>query len=41
MPIMPNMGAGMMPDGMMPGGEGIPNLAEMAQQMASGQCLIS
>jgi peroxin-19 len=36
MPIMPNMGAGMMPD--MPGGEGLPNLAELAGQMGSGQC---
>lgn len=39
MPIMPNMGAGMMPD--MPGGEGLPNLAEMSGNMAQGQCSIS
>lgn len=39
MPIMPNMGAGMMPN--MPGGEGMPNLAELSQNMASGQCSIS
>jgi peroxin-19 len=39
MPIMPNMGAGMMPD--MPGGEGMPNLADLSQNMASGQCSIS
>ncbi len=38
MPIMPNMGAGMMPD--MPGGEGLPNLSELSQNMASGQCTI-
>lgn len=39
MPIMPNMGAGMMPEGM-PGGEGLPNLTELSQQMAHGQCTI-
>lgn len=38
MPIMPNMGAGMMPE--MPG-EGLPNMAEMAGNMANGQCCIS
>ena len=40
MPIMPNMGAGMMPE-MMPGGDGLPNMAEMAGKMAEGQCCIS
>ena len=38
MPIMPNMGTGMMPE--MPGGDGLPNMAEMAGQMATGQCTI-
>jgi peroxin-19 len=38
MPIMPNMGAGFMPS--MPGGEGLPNLAEMSQNMAQGQCIV-
>mmetsp|Transcript_11904 Transcript_11904/g.19889 ORF Transcript_11904/g.19889 Transcript_11904/m.19889 type:complete len:309 (+) Transcript_11904:119-1045(+) len=38
MPIMPNMGAGMFPE--MPGGEGLPNLAEMAGKMQDGQCTI-
>mmetsp|Transcript_12481 Transcript_12481/g.17126 ORF Transcript_12481/g.17126 Transcript_12481/m.17126 type:complete len:314 (+) Transcript_12481:2-943(+) len=41
MPIMPNMGAGMMPEMGMPGGEGLPNMAEMAGNMANGQCCIS
>ena len=39
MPIMPNMGAGMMPS--MPGGEGLPNLAELSENMAGGQCCVS
>lgn len=39
MPIMPNMGAGMMPE--MPGGEGLPNMADLAGKMAGGQCCIS
>lgn len=39
MPIMPNMGAGMFPD--MPGGDGLPNLSEMAGNMATGQCTIN
>lgn len=38
LPIMPNMGTGMMPE--MPGGEGLPNLAELAQNMGQGQCCI-
>jgi len=38
MPIMPNMGAGMVPE--MPGGEGLPNMGELANQMATGQCSI-
>jgi peroxin-19 len=38
MPIMPNMGAGMLPT--MPGGEGLPNLSELSQNMATGQCCI-
>eukprot|EP01039_Chlorochromonas_danica_P004955 gene4955-5438_t len=38
MPIMPNMGAGMMPE--MPGGQGLPNLAELSENMANGQCNI-
>ena len=39
MPIMPNMGAGMMPE--MPGGNGpLPNLAEMAGAMGDGKCNI-
>ena len=43
MPIMPNMGAGMFPEGGMPGmpgGEGLPNLAELSGNMAQGQCVI-
>jgi peroxin-19 len=36
MPIMPNMGAGMMPEG----GEGMPQLGELAHNMATGQCSI-
>jgi hypothetical protein len=39
MPIMPNMGAGMMPE--MPGGEGLPNLTELSENMANGNCTIS
>ena len=38
MPIMPNMGAGMFPQ--MPGGEGLPNLSELAGNMKDGQCTI-
>eukprot|EP01038_Epipyxis_sp_PR26KG_P010701 gene10701-14368_t len=38
-PIMPNMGAGMFPE--MPGGTGMPNLAELSENMAKGQCSIS
>eukprot|EP01041_Mallomonas_annulata_P000380 gene380-693_t len=39
MPIMPNMGAGMMPE--MPGGGGpLPNLAEVAGAMGEGKCHI-
>lgn len=38
MPIMPNMGAGMFPE--MPGGEGLPNLAELSGNMANGQCVV-
>ena len=37
MPIMPNMGAGMMP---MPGGEGYPDMTELSSKMATGQCSI-
>jgi peroxin-19 len=41
MPIMPNMGAGVLPENFpMPGGEGLPNMQEMAGQMGSGQCSI-
>jgi peroxin-19 len=40
MPIMPNMGAGMMPDGMMPGGEGLPNLSDLSEKMATGNCCV-
>ena len=35
MPIMPNMGAGMMP-----GGDGYPDMTELSGQMGSGQCTI-
>ena len=35
MPIMPNMGAGMMP-----GGEGFPPMGNLAEQMRTGQCTI-
>ena len=35
MPIMPNMGAGMMP-----GGEGFPNMGDLAGQMATGKCCV-
>jgi peroxin-19 len=38
MPIMPNMGAGMVPE--MPGGSGLPDLGEHAFNMANGQCCI-
>ena len=38
MPIMPNMGAGTMPE--MPGGEGLPDLGEAAFKMANGQCSV-
>lgn len=39
MPIMPNMGSGFLPS--MPGGEGLPNLAELSENMGNGQCTIS
>ncbi len=35
MPIMPNMGADMMP-----GGEGFPKMNDLAGKMATGQCTI-
>jgi peroxin-19 len=35
MPIMPNMGAGMMP-----GGEGFPPMGDLAGQMAQGKCCV-
>lgn len=38
MPVMPNMGAGTMPE--RPGGEGLPNLAELSENMANGQCAL-
>ena len=38
MPIMPNMGAGMVPE--MPGGTGLPDLGEHAFNMANGQCIV-
>lgn len=38
MPIMPNMGAGMVPE--MPGGSGLPDLGEHAFNMANGQCVV-
>lgn len=38
MPIMPNMGSGVMPE--MPGGQGVPNLAEATSAMAGGQCVV-
>lgn len=38
MPIMPNMGAGMMPGA---GGEGFPDMTEMASRMGTDQCVIS
>jgi peroxin-19 len=48
MPILPNMGSGMFPEGggvpggiPMPGGEGLPNLAELSENMANGTCSIS
>jgi peroxin-19 len=37
MPIMPNMGAGMMPGG--PAGQ-FPNMAELANNMAQGSCVV-
>ena len=41
LPILPNMGAGMFP-GEAPGQNGgLPNLAELSEQMQSGQCIIS
>lgn len=39
MPIMANMGAGVLPPGGM-GAEGMPDLANLSAQMASGQCTI-
>ena len=43
MPIMPNMGAGMMPEGTNPTdpNAGLPDLNELASKMATGQCSIS
>jgi peroxin-19 len=38
MPIMPNMGSGLMPE--VPGGTTMPNLGEAATAMANGQCCI-
>lgn len=38
MPIMPNMGAGAMPEGL--GAGGLPNMAEMAGNMGDGQCCV-
>lgn len=39
---MPNMGQGMMPEGLQPGEPGaIPNLAHLAENMAQGQCNVS
>mmetsp|Transcript_18524 Transcript_18524/g.34602 ORF Transcript_18524/g.34602 Transcript_18524/m.34602 type:complete len:334 (+) Transcript_18524:209-1210(+) len=38
MPIMPNMGAGLMPE--MPGGSKMPDLGEATTAMAGGQCTI-
>lgn len=40
MPIMPNMGAGMFPEGMMAGGEGLPDLSNLSGKMAEGQCSV-
>lgn len=37
MPIMPNMGAGMMPGA---DGGGLPNMLEVAGAMGGGQCMI-
>ena len=37
MPIMPNMGAGMMPGG----DGGFPDMAELASRMGNDQCCIS
>ena len=34
---MPNMGTGMMP---LPGGEGYPDMTNLAGQMGSGQCVL-
>lgn len=39
MPIMPNMGAGVLPE--MPGGTGLPNLSEISENMAQGKCIVS
>jgi len=38
MPIMPNMGAGMMPE--MGSDGGLPNLNDLAEKMATGQCSV-
>lgn len=38
MPIMPNMGSGMMPE--MPGGEGMPNMGIPLNNMMGGQCSV-
>ena len=41
MPVMPNMGSGVMPE--MPGqtGSGLPDLSELSAAMQGGQCCIS
>ncbi len=39
MPILPNMGPGMMPE-MPGGGQGMPDLGEAAFKMANGQCCV-
>ncbi len=36
MPVMPNMGSGMMPE--LPGGQGLPNMSGPVNSMANGQC---
>ena len=38
MPIMPNMGSGLMPE--VPGGTVMPNLGEATTAMSNGQCTI-
>ena len=42
MPIMPNMGNGVLPEGSGSGGTGdLPDLSHLAESMAKGQCRIS